>query len=204
MGRAALLLLLLSATVAAAAAPPPCDPRKTSASGEWRDPRHGATHWSVAQDAATLRFTCKGPWPGSPHGQLYQNGSLWLEYSASNTATGVISPGCDVITWTDPPDRKAGNTWCRVGSAGCAQPPKPPPPAPPGPPSPPRADSYPALTGGSFSGQPVSASPDPLVSYRWEPAAIVAQQFQTYRRQVRASLLARRRKHPPTHPPLAI
>ena len=175
-------LVLATAAVAVAAgiaAPPPprpatCDLETVSLAGEWKDPRHGATTWVLTEDRHTLQFSVKGPWPGQPAGQLYKNGSLSLVFSPSNTATGYVTSGCDIVIFTDGPDKRAGNTWCKLGSK-CDH-------APPPPPKPPMI-SYPSLSGGAFSGSPAPSSPDPLASYRWEAATIQAQQFQEYRRE---------------------
>ena len=97
-------------------------------SGTWKDPR-AATTWTIEEDTKTLRFTAHGPWPGAPSGQLFTNGSLWLRYSPTNLATGVLGSGCDTVVWTDAPDKRAGNTWCKLGSSRCARP-SPPAPGP--------------------------------------------------------------------------
>jgi hypothetical protein len=135
----------------------------------------------LTEDKHALKFTVKGPWPGQPSGRLYQNGSLALVFSPTNTATGYVTSGCDVIIFTDAPDKAQGNTWCKLGSK-CDHGGHGPPPPPKPPPAPPMI-SYPLLSGGAFSGSPAPASPDPLVAYRWEEATITAQQFQAYRRR---------------------
>jgi hypothetical protein len=181
-----LLLSVLAAAVAATtgAAPPPpphpatCDLGTVSLAGKWKDPRHGAPTWMLTEDRQRLKFSVKGPWPGQPAGQLYKNGSLSLVFSPSNTATGYVTSGCDVVIFTDGPDKRAGNTWCKLSSKACPATPPPPKPTPP-----PPMISYPPLSGGAFSGSPAPSSPDPLVTYRWEAATIQAQQFQEYRRQ---------------------
>eukprot|EP01047_Picozoa_sp_COSAG01_P023151 COSAG01_NODE_1395_length_10476_cov_11.562331_9_plen_382_part_00 len=176
-------ILLFAAATGAAPPPPPrhpgtCDLGKVSLAGEWKDPRHGATTWMLTEDRQRLKFSVKGPWPGQPAGRLYKNGSLSLVFSPSNTATGYVTSGCDVVIFTDGPDKRAGNTWCKLSSKAC-----PATPPPPKPPPPPPMISYPPLSGGAFSGSPAPSSPDPLVTYRWEAATIQAQQFQEYRRQ---------------------
>jgi hypothetical protein len=177
-------LALLGATTAAASV---CDPTAKGAtiSGKWKDSRTDRGHaveWTLTEDRERTSFTCHGPWPGTPTGHLYANGSVTVIFSPTNTAVGQFSnsANCDFITWTDPPDKAAGNKWCKVGTKACRTPA---PPAPPPAPAPAPNVSYPALSGGAFSGAAAPASPDPLVAYRWGDAAINAQQYQEYRRQ---------------------
>ena len=80
----AVLLLVVPARAAG------CDPTATSIAGKWKDPRH-PVDWTVAEDIKRHTFTAHGPWPGTPHGELYANGSLTLVYSPTNTATGQFS-----------------------------------------------------------------------------------------------------------------
>eukprot|EP01043_Picozoa_sp_COSAG02_P013333 COSAG02_NODE_531_length_20680_cov_851.251834_6_plen_1015_part_00 len=154
-----------------------CDLEVTSLAGTWKDPRHAQT-WALRENQPAMTFSVKGPWPGTPTGTLLKNGSVSLTFSPTNTATGFVSTGCDSIVWTDAPDKKAGNTWCKVGSKACTTGP---PPAPP--PGQPPFINYPSLSGGAFSGAPALASPDPLVTYRWDDATIAEQSFQQYRRR---------------------
>ena len=168
-----LTMLAMASTGVAAG----CDLEKTSLEGVWRDPRKPDS-WPLTENKAAMTFSVKGPWPGRPVGTLLKNGSISLVFSPTNTATGIVSADCDDITWTDPPDRAAGNTWCKVGTKAC---PAGPPPAPP--PGQPPFISYPTLSGGAFSGAPAPASPDPLVTFRWDAATIANQSFQQYRRQ---------------------
>lgn len=73
-------------------------------------------------------------------------------------STGVIPlklpMDCTNITWTDPPDLKAHNSWCKT--PWCAVFP------------PDSLPSYPSLHGGGFTSPLVPESPDPLVNYRWD------------------------------------
>eukprot|EP01052_Picozoa_sp_SAG31_P044914 SAG31_NODE_8005_length_1543_cov_1.380194_2_plen_310_part_00 len=135
------------------------------------------TQWTLAESEDHTMFTCHGPWPGTPQGKLYANGTVTIVFSPTNTAVGQFSASasCAFITWTDGPDKAAGNKWCKVGSKACGSPSPPPGPHP--------GIEYPPLSGGSFIGAPVPASPDPLVAYRWSEPAINAQQFQQYRRK---------------------
>jgi hypothetical protein len=98
------------------------------------------------------------------------NRSINLTFSAGNIHSYGIFPSTTPtdftnITWRDPADLKAHNSWCKAGSAGCAA--APPPPAPPTPGPPPSPYPYPVLYGGSFSEPAVPDSPDPLIQYRW-------------------------------------
>lgn len=91
-----------SASRSSASAGSGCDPTAKPGliSGKWKDPRHTA-EWTLTESASRHGFTAHGPWPGSPVGQLYKNGSVSVVYSPTNTATGVFSdgPSCDFITW---------------------------------------------------------------------------------------------------------
>merc|ERR1712194_80718 len=86
-----------------------CDLRNNDLSGVWKDPRNDGT-WNFEENTTDLTFKVSGPWAGEPHGQLHNDGSVWLTFSPTNTATGQLN-SCDSIVWTDVPDKKAGNTW---------------------------------------------------------------------------------------------
>jgi hypothetical protein len=95
-----------------------------------------------------------------------ENARIDLTFAAGNIKSlGVFpptTPDFSNITWIDPPDAKAHNSWCK--QAYCRFP-TPPPGPPPGPP--PRVYPFDMLNGGSNSGAEVPDSPDPIITYVW-------------------------------------
>lgn len=57
--------------------------------GSWRDHRHPAVFSVMEVDGGD--FTVAGPWPGKPHGKVYTNGSIYLNFTTSY-ASGVLFP----------------------------------------------------------------------------------------------------------------
>jgi hypothetical protein len=116
--------------------------------GLWKDPRTAAVY-TINQPGPSIdggrAFTAQGPgWSTDPlpHGQVFPNGSFWIEISGMNRSTGVFGNSSSwttlcwwtAITWTHIPGGEVGDRrWCKAGSTNCSAPPGPPPP-PPGPP----------------------------------------------------------------------
>ena len=97
---------VLTAASVVAGAPGLCTLDATTITGRWKDPRSAAVFAVHEAELPALSWTAAGPWPGTPHGQLWGNGSVSLTFSPSNTAVGVVSgAGCTFITWTDRPDK---------------------------------------------------------------------------------------------------
>ena len=54
-------------------------------------------------------------------GHCYRSNST----SFSGIASDHVTSGCDIVIFTDGPDKRAGNTWCKLGSK-CDHAPPPP------------------------------------------------------------------------------
>jgi hypothetical protein len=113
---------------------------------------------------------------GAASGNIYPaQRAINLTFFQGNIhSAGIFPPetGTDFtnITWIDPADKKAHNSWCKNGAPSCNPPPSPSPPPRPTPPSPPAPRyPFPELHGGSFSGPTIADSPDPIIQYIWEP-----------------------------------
>lgn len=99
-------------------------------SGWWKDPRHPDTFHARAvaphsclNDSATCTFAVdmSSAGLGTPFGNYNAtttNQTLWLQFASGTRSTGQLATtACNLLVWTDAPDRKAGNTWCRVASS---------------------------------------------------------------------------------------
>jgi hypothetical protein len=165
MRRFGLSVILAIAPILVASNSTPLD-----VSGLWCD-QSGSCNIHVTQSANTVNVSIVAGL--TAYGEVYPNQrAINLTFLHSDIHSAGIFPheaGTDFtnITWVDPADKKAHNSWCKHGAPSCAftAPPSP----PPTPPSPTPRYPFALLHGGRFSGPAIVDSPDPIIQYVWDP-----------------------------------